>query len=84
MFVAGSVAGQDRTAQQSTIMSRYALLTSPDTLDILIKGGHVIDPKNGVDGIRDVGIAAVDGSPRLPGILIPRTRSRWWMPPVST
>ena len=30
MFVAGSVAGQDRTAQQSTIMSRYAPLISRD------------------------------------------------------
>ena len=94
VFMPGSVAGQDRAAQQSTIMSRYApvtsrdaLLTSPDApltsrnapltpldtplisldtplispdapLDLLIKGGHVIDPKNGVDGVRDVGIAA--------------------------
>lgn len=26
-------------------------------LDLLIEGGHVIDPKNGVDGVMDVGIA---------------------------
>ncbi len=26
-------------------------------LDLLIKGGHVIDPKNGLDAIADVGIA---------------------------
>ena len=25
--------------------------------DILIKGGHVIDPKNGIDGMKDVGIS---------------------------
>ena len=29
------------------------------SIDILIKNGHVIDPKNGIDGIRDVAI--VDG-----------------------
>ncbi|MFB3131221.1 MAG: amidohydrolase/deacetylase family metallohydrolase, partial [Rhodothermales bacterium] len=27
------------------------------TLDLLIKGGHVIDPKNGINGTMDVGIA---------------------------
>ena len=33
-------------------------LTSRDApLDLLISGGHVIDPKNSVDGVRDVGIA---------------------------
>jgi dihydroorotase len=24
--------------------------------DLVLKGGHVIDPKNGIDAIRDVGI----------------------------
>ncbi len=24
--------------------------------DLLIQGGHVIDPKNGIDGVRDVAI----------------------------
>ena len=28
----------------------------PDKLDLLIKGGHVIDPANEVDGVRDIGI----------------------------
>ena len=41
-------------------------ITPPDTLmssasdpdlDLLIAGGHVIDPKNGVHGVRDVGVA---------------------------
>jgi dihydroorotase len=26
-------------------------------MDLLIKGGHVIDPRNGIDGVRDVAIA---------------------------
>ena len=26
--------------------------------DLLLKGGHVIDPKNHVDGVRDVAVAA--------------------------
>ena len=25
-------------------------------LDLLLKGGHVIDPTNEIDGVRDVGI----------------------------
>lgn len=29
-----------------------------DRYDLLIKGGHVIDPKNGVDGLMDVAISA--------------------------
>jgi dihydroorotase len=32
-----------------------ALAQAPD-LDLLIKGGHVIDPKNGIDRVMDVGI----------------------------
>ncbi|MDA0746941.1 MAG: amidohydrolase/deacetylase family metallohydrolase [bacterium] len=27
-----------------------------EKLDLLLKGGHVIDPANGVDGVRDVGV----------------------------
>ncbi len=27
------------------------------TMDLVLKGGHVIDPANGIDGVRDVGIA---------------------------
>ncbi len=34
----------------------YSAFAQPQ-YDLLIKGGHVIDPKNGIDGIRDVGIA---------------------------
>ena len=34
-----------------------AALVLGQQYDILLKGGHVIDPANGVDGIRDVAIA---------------------------
>ena len=27
------------------------------TIDILLKGGHVIDPKNNIDGVMDVAIS---------------------------
>jgi dihydroorotase len=30
--------------------------TTPPAYDLLIKGGHVIDPKNGIDAVRDVAI----------------------------
>ncbi len=33
-----------------------ALQAQSDPYDILLKGGHVLDPKNGVDGVRDVAI----------------------------
>ncbi|MCW5982207.1 MAG: amidohydrolase/deacetylase family metallohydrolase [Bryobacteraceae bacterium] len=32
-------------------------LGAQDSFDLLLKGGHVIDPKNGVSAVRDVGIA---------------------------
>ena len=32
------------------------LTAQSDPYDILLKGGHVLDPKNGVDGVRDVAI----------------------------
>ena len=38
-----------------------AVLTAPDVraqdLDVLVKGGHVIDPKNDIDAVMDIGIA---------------------------
>ena len=44
----------------STAVSVFALFTTlvGQDLDLLIKGGHVIDPKNSLDGVMDVGIAA--------------------------
>lgn len=33
-----------------------ALVTAQEPFDLLLKGGHVIDPKNGIDGVRDVAI----------------------------
>ena len=32
------------------------LLSQPDKFDLLLKGGHVLDPKNGVNAVRDVAI----------------------------
>ena len=32
-------------------------LAAQPEYDLLLKGGHVIDPKNGIDGIRDIAIA---------------------------
>jgi dihydroorotase len=34
----------------------FALLAQPPQYDLILKGGHVIDPKNGVDGIEDVAV----------------------------
>ena len=31
-------------------------LSPPDEFDILLKGGHVLDPKNGVNAVRDMAI----------------------------
>ena len=42
--------------------------------DLLIKGGHVIDPKNGVDEKRDVGISASSIAAVQPDI--PETQGR--------
>ena len=35
----------------------YAPLATAQTVNILLKGGHVIDPRNGIDAIMDVAIA---------------------------
>ena len=46
-LVAGAV-----VAFASTPVARQA----PSKYDLLLRGGHVIDPRNGIDGIRDVAI----------------------------
>jgi dihydroorotase len=46
----------------------------PPEFTLLIKGGHVIDPKNGVDGVLDVAVA--DGRIALVGPNIETTRAR--------
>lgn len=41
-------------------MSQVNQSTPPDAagpFDVLLRGGHVIDPANGRDGVADVGIA---------------------------
>ncbi len=30
---------------------------TPPAYDLVIRGGHVIDPRNGIDGVRDVAVA---------------------------
>lgn len=39
-----------------TMLAGYADLHAQE-IDLLLKGGHVIDPKNGIDGIMDVAVA---------------------------
>jgi dihydroorotase len=34
-----------------------AICSAQETYDLLLKGGHVIDPKNHVNAVRDVAIA---------------------------
>ncbi len=41
----------------ASVFALFTTLIAQD-LDLLIKGGHVIDPKNGLNGMMDVGIAA--------------------------
>lgn len=43
--------------------------------DLLLKGGHVIDVKNGIDGVRDVAIAAGKIAAVAPNIPVNRARS---------
>src|SRR5688572_16870075 len=40
-----------------TLLLLTALCASAQNYDLLLKGGHVIDAKNGINGIRDVAIA---------------------------
>lgn len=35
----------------------FALALKGQTYDVVLKGGHLIDPKNGVNAVRDIGIA---------------------------
>jgi dihydroorotase len=39
------------------ILSFFAVTLSGQTYDILLKGGHVVDPKNGINAVRDVAIS---------------------------
>ena len=46
------------------------------TYDLLIKGGHVLDPGQGLDGVRD--IAITDGKIRKIAAGTARTRTASW------
>ena len=76
-------------ASSFTFFLLAAVASAQPSYDLILKGGHVIDPKNGVDKVRDVAIrggkiAAVESS--LPAdaagkiIDVPACTSRrgWW------
>ncbi len=55
--------------------------------DLLLKGGHVIDPRNNIDGLRDVAIqagkiaevsAAIDPARARKTINVGGPRPAWW------
>jgi dihydroorotase len=39
------------------LLSFFGFIASAQSYDIVIKGGHVIDPKNNIDAVMDVGIS---------------------------
>src|SRR5213592_3572576 len=43
---------------RSLVLFLFAIPAMAQNYDLLLKGGHVIDPKNGIDAVRDV---AIDG-----------------------
>ncbi len=51
-----SVSLMPRAASETTLPA-MSLRVSDSDLDLLLAGGHVIDPKTGVYGVRDVGVA---------------------------
>ena len=61
----------------------WALSAQAQTYDLLLKGGHVIDPKNGIDRVMDVAIAG-GKSPESPRASIPARRRRPWTSPDCT
>ena len=48
------------------------------TYDLLIKGGHVLDPGQGLDGIRDIAITDGKITKIAAGIPAARTRTASW------
>ena len=38
------------------LMSASLWAQQPHPFDLVLKGGHVIDPKNGIDSVLDVGV----------------------------
>ena len=52
--------------------------------DLLLKGGHVIDPKNKISEVRDVAIR--DGRDRCGGARYPGQHrpAKWWMSRACT
>lgn len=54
-----------------------ALPAAAQNYDLLLKGGHVIDPRNNIDGVRDIAISG-GRSPRRGRRFRRRGRARWW------
>lgn len=46
-----------KSALLTSVLLLAVLPTSAQQLDLLIRNGHVIDPKNGIDAVMDVGIS---------------------------
>lgn len=67
-----------RYARLLFLLSLLCLSSLPEVLaqeyDLLLKGGHVIDPKNNLDGLRDVAIA--DGKIAAVAANIPANRAK--------
>ena len=57
-----------------TVLAASALLQAQPQYDLLLKGGHVIDPKNKVDAVRDVAVKA--GKIALVSANIPASQAR--------
>lgn len=57
MNQSGHVSRRSWATLLATIAMGWSLLAQAPEFDLLIRNGHVIDPKNGVDAVMDVGIA---------------------------
>lgn len=54
--------------------------TAANSFDVLVKGGHVIDPKNGIDAVMDIAIRA-GKIVKVGKIFLPLMLGKWWMLP---
>jgi dihydroorotase len=74
-FAAGAMRGESNAAPASARDFRQEVRLQPKgKYDILLKGGQVIDPANGVNEVRDVAVA--DGHIALTGRDIPATEAK--------
>ena len=45
-------------------LALFAASAEAQQYDLLLKGGHVIDPRNNRDGVMDVAVAGISSGPR--------------------